>query len=195
MADQTVLYPRWLKLWHSVNGTLCLFLMITGLVMQYASPSTIVFSFPTAINIHNICGILLIISWIIFIIANALSKNGSYYKISIKLIRESTVQFRYYIFGMFKGQSKPFKEDEVRKFNPLQQLTYWLTMYVILPLIVITGFIMINIEQLLSDEHGIFIYQIADLLHICAAFLISVFMIIHFYLASLDGKSNFKKII
>lgn len=195
MADQKLLYPLWLRLWHSVNGVLCLILMITGLVMQYASPSTVVFSFPTAISVHNICGILLIISWIIFIIANALSKNGSYYKVSLKLISESTVQFRYYIRGMFRGEPKPFQEDTTRKFNPLQQLTYWIAMYVILPLIVITGFVMINIEQLLSDQHGIFIYQIADLLHICAAFFISVFMMIHFYLALLDGKTNFKKII
>lgn len=195
MANLINSYPFWLRLWHSVNGILCLILVTTGLMMQYASPVKIVISLPTAILIHNSSGILLIISWIFFIVANGLSKNGSYYWPTLKIFKESFIQLRYYAYGMFKGESKPFKDDRNRKFNPLQQLAYFFTMYLFAPMLVITGFIMLNIERLLIDEKSILIYQICDFIHISAAFMVSVFLVIHLYLVYIEGLDNLKKII
>jgi thiosulfate reductase cytochrome b subunit len=195
MDDLNKPYPFWLRLWHSVNGILCLLLVFTGLMMQYASPVKIIMSLRSVIFIHNSSGIILIISWIFFIIANGLSKNGSYYWPKLILFKESIVQLRYYVYGMFKGTPHPFKDDPLRKFNPLQQMAYWSTMYILLPLMVITGFMMFNIEELLIDEKRIIIYQVCDFIHISAAFLISVFLIIHLYLAFVEGLNNFKKII
>ena len=188
-------YPFWLRLWHSVNGILCLTLVITGLMMQYAQPVKILISLGSVIFIHNSCGITLIISWVFFIIANGLSQNGSYYWPKLTIFKESIVQLRYYAYGMFKGEHKPFKDDPTRKFNPLQQMAYWSTMYIFLPLMVITGFIMYNIERLLINDKSIIVYQICDFIHLCAAFMISVFLVIHLYLAFIEGLTNFKKII
>lgn len=188
-------YPFWLRLWHSINGILCLTLVITGLMMQYASPARLEISLSTVILIHNSCGIFLIVSWVFFILANGLSKNGSYYWPKLTIFKESIIQLRYYAYGMFKGEPKPFKEDPNRKFNPLQQMAYWSTMYIMAPLLVITGFIMYNIERLLIDEKSIIVYQICDFIHLFAAFMISVFLVIHLYLTFIEGLTNFKKII
>jgi thiosulfate reductase cytochrome b subunit len=195
MTNLTPSYPFWLRLWHSVNGILFLILIITGLMMQYASPQRLEISYGTVIAIHNFCGIFLIVSWIFFIIANGLSSNGSYYWPKSKVFKESLIQFRYYAIGMFKGEPKPFKDDKKRKFNPLQQLAYWSTMYLFAPLMVLTGFIMLNIERLLIDNQSLIIYQICDFIHLCAAFMISVFLVIHLYLAFIEGVANLKKII
>jgi thiosulfate reductase cytochrome b subunit len=189
------LYPLWLRFWHSINGILCLSLIITGLMMQYAQPEKILISLNTVIYIHNFCGIILIISWIFFILANGLTNNGSYYWPKMTGFKESIIQLRYYAYGMFKGEQKPFKEDKTRKFNPLQQIAYWSTMYIFLPIMVITGFVMYNIERLLIDDKSIFVYQICDFIHLTAAFMISVFLVIHLYLAFIEGLTNFKKII
>ena len=195
MANLIKSYPFWLRLWHSVNGILCLTLITTGLMMQYASPERIEISLSKVILIHNFCGIFLIFSWVFFIVANGLSKNGSYYWPKLKVLKESLIQFRYYVIGMFKGEPKPFKEDANRKFNPLQQLAYWSAMYIFAPLLVMTGFIMYNIERLLIDDKSIIIYRICDFIHLCAAFMISVFLVIHLYLAFIEGMENLKKII
>jgi thiosulfate reductase cytochrome b subunit len=195
MANLIKSYPFWLRLWHSVNGILCLTLITTGLMMQYASPERIEISYNTVIVIHDFSGIILIISWIFFIIANGLSGNGTYYWPKFKVFKESLIQFRYYAYGMFKGEPKPFKEDKDRKFNPLQQLAYWSTMYLFAPLLVMTGFIMLNIERLLVDDKSIIIYQVCDFIHLCSAFMISVFLVIHLYLAFIEGVANLKKII
>lgn len=195
MAKLTNTYPFWLRLWHSTNAILCLILIFTGLLMQYASPLSIVISLPTAIFIHNGSGIILIISWIFFILANGLSKNGNYYWPNSKIFKESIIQMKYYTYKMFKGEKSPYKDDPSRKFNPLQQLAYWSTMYLFTPLLGITGFIMYNVERLLIDEKSIIIYQVCDFIHITAAFFISVFLIIHLYLVYIEGLENLKKII
>jgi len=189
------LYPLWLRFWHSINGILCFSLVITGLMMQYAPPEKILISLGTVIYIHNFCGIVLIISWIFFILANGLTNNGTYYWPKMAVLKESIIQLRYYAYGMFIGEHKPFKEDKTRKFNPLQQIAYWSTMYIFVPLMVITGFVMYNIERLLIDDKSIFVYQICDFIHLTAAFMISVFLVIHIYLAFIEGITNFKKII
>jgi thiosulfate reductase cytochrome b subunit len=195
MANLNKLYPFWLRLWHSVNGILCLTLIATGLMMQYASPIRLIVSFKTVIFIHNFSGITLIINWLFFIIANGLSANGSFYWPRLAVFKESIVQIRYYAYGMFKGEPKSFKEDAKRKFNPLQQMAYFSTLYIMAPLLVFTGFLMYNMELLLTDEKSIIIYQACDFIHICAAFMITVFLIIHLYMASIEGLTNFKKII
>lgn len=195
MAKLTNTYPFWLRLWHSTNAILCLILMFTGILMQYASPLNIVISLPTAIFVHNSSGIILIISWVFFILANGLSKNGNYYWPNSKIIKESIIQMKYYAYGMFKGEKSPFKDDPNRKFNPLQQIAYWSTMYLFTPLLVITGFIMYNVERLLIDEKSIIIYQVCDFIHISAAFFISVFLVFHLYLVYIEGLDNLKKII
>ena len=195
MAKLVNSYALWLRAWHSVNGILCLILIASGLMMQYVSPIKIQISLSLVIFIHNGSGIILIFSWIFFIIANGLSKNGLYYWPTIKLFKESIFQFRYYAYGMFKDKPSPFKEDPNRKFNPLQQLAYFFTMYLFAPMLVITGFIMLNIERLLIDEKSILIYQICDFIHISAAFMVSVFLVIHLYLVYIEGLDNLKKII
>ena len=195
MENLNKLYPFWLRLWHSVNGILCLILVITGLMMQYASPERILLSLNKVVFIHNFCGISLIISWIFFIIFNSLTKNGSYYWPKLTIFKESIIELRYYAYGMFKGEAKPFKDDPGRKFNPLQQIAYWSTMYIFAPLMVFTGFIMYNIDRLLTDDKSLLVYQICDFIHICAAFMISIFLVIHLYLAFMEGFTNFKKII
>ena len=195
MTKLTNTYPFWLRLWHSTNAILCLILIFTGLMMQYASPVSMAISLPTAIYIHNVSGIILIISWIFFILANGLSKNGNFYWPNSKIFKESIIQIRYYGYGIFKGEKSPYKDDPGRKFNPLQQLAYWSTMYLFAPLLVITGFIMYNVERLLIDEKSIIIYQVSDFIHITSGFMLSVFLVLHLYLVYIEGLENLKKII
>ncbi len=53
------LYPVWVRLWHLVNALLYLFLIITGLSMQYSNPEYPMIRFDIAVSMHNISGILL----------------------------------------------------------------------------------------------------------------------------------------
>jgi thiosulfate reductase cytochrome b subunit len=193
------LYPVWLRLWHMLNALMFLFLIITGISMQYANvQSNSVLRFDISVKIHNVSGIILTINYLLFILGNISTKNGKYYKLIIKGMTKRLIkQIRYYTFGIFKNEPAPFPVTEEEKFNPLQQLTYIIAMYVFLPFIFITGWAMIFPGVIVNKVFGTSGFFLTDIVHVIFTFLGTVFMVIHIYFCTI-GKtaiSNFKSML
>lgn len=194
------LYPIWVRLWHTANAVLVIVLIVTGLSMQYTDKPdfVLVVGFARAVKWHNIAAMLLTFSYIFFITGNILTENGRYYRISKKnFVSDLGKQFRYYAFGMFKGEKHPFPVTMDRKFNPLQKLTYVLAMYVAFPLLIISGLGLLFPETVINRIIGISGMILTDILHITMGFFISIFMIIHIYTCTLGARptSLFKGMI
>ncbi len=198
MTEKVYLYPVWVRIWHWINAFMFLVLIITGLSMQYSSPDYPMIRFDFAVTIHNIAGIIVVIDYIFYIIANWVTPNGKYYKLKRKgLIQRLTKQFMYYTFGIFKKQSAPFPISIRRKFNPLQKVSYIAAMYLLLPFLIITGLGLLYPEVILSKFLGMSGIHLTDLIHILMGFILSIFMIVHIYFCTM-GKtpfSNFKSMI
>lgn len=198
MENKLYLYPSIIRIWHFLNAVLIILLIISGLSMQYSDPMNPFMRFDLAVSLHNIAGIILVFSYLLFIIANTISKNGRHYRIQLHgLTKRLSIQFRYYVFGIFKGEAAPFPVTKKMKFNPMQQVTYFIMMYIFIPLIFLTGLPMLFsgalIRQLLSENA----YFVTDILHITVGFFLSLFTIIHVYFCTLGAKpySNFKSIV
>jgi thiosulfate reductase cytochrome b subunit len=194
------LYPKWIRAWHILNAVLFIILIVTGLSMQYTDKenASYVIGFSKAIKWHNFAAIILILSYILFVTGNLLTKNGSYYKIGKKdFLSDLGKQFKYYSWGMFKGEKHPFPVTEERKFNPLQKLTYVLAMYVAVPLLIISGIGLFFPEITITRFFGVSGLILTDILHITMGFFLSIFMIIHIYTCTLGTKptSLFRGII
>ena len=180
-------YPIWIRLWHLFNALLYLALIITGLSMQYSNPEYPFFRFDIAVSIHNTSGILLTINYLVVIIGNILTHNGSYYRLRRKgLLSELMTQGRYYMFGIFKGEKAPYPLNAQRKFNPLQKISYVAVLYFLMPVIIITGFAMIYPEMIFAKKiFGTSGLHFTDLLHIVTGFVLSIFMVVHIYLCTI----------
>lgn len=194
------LYPIWVRLWHVFNAILIIILIITGLSMQYTSKQdyVLVVGFAGAVKWHNIAAIMLTFNYILFVAGNVFTSNGRYYRIGKKdFFTDMGKQLKYYSWGMFRGEKHPFPVTSERKFNPLQKLTYVLTMYVAFPLLIISGLGLLFPEIVLDKFFSISGLLLTDLLHITMGFLISLFMIIHIYTCTLGAKptSLFRGII
>ncbi len=194
------LYPVWVRLWHVLNAVLIIILIVTGISMQYTDKenSFFIVGFQRAVKWHNVAAIILTFNYIVFVAGNVLSGNGKYYRISKKnFLSDLAKQMRYYAWGMFRGEKHPFPVTVDRKFNPLQKLTYVLTMYVALPLIIITGLGLMFPETTVNRIFGTSGLLLTDILHITVGFLISVFLIIHIYTCTLGARptSLFRGII
>jgi len=196
--ERIYLYPRWVRWWHLLNALFCLFLIFTGISMQFSNPQVPLIRFDLAVSIHNIFGILLIISYLFFFTANLLTWNGKYYKIDFHGFYERLMtQFRYYLRGLFKGEYPPFPITKAMKFNPLQQFTYVLTMYIMVPIIVVSGLGLLYPDAIPTKILGLSGLHLTDLFHILTGFIISMFMCVHVYFCTI-GKtsvSNFKSMI
>lgn len=194
MADKQYLYPVWVRLWHWLNAILCLMLIITGISMQYSDPSYPIIRFDWAVAIHDYSGIMLTISYIMFVLGNLFTPNGRQYLFRLKsYYKNITRQARYYAFGIFKGEKPPFEITEDNKFNPLQRFSYVVIMYICIPVIIITGIGLLYPEVLLVNIFGNNSLHATDLVHVVFGFVVSIFMIVHIYFISVgkNPASNF----
>jgi thiosulfate reductase cytochrome b subunit len=192
------LYPRYIRLWHMLNAVFMLLLILTGLSMQYSGREAPIIPFPVAVKMHNISGITLTASYLLFVIGNFFSGNGKHYRLQWQgLRRRMSIQLRYYLFGYLKKQKHPYPVSGERKFNPLQAFTYALVMYIALPLLMISGWGLLFPETILDGVFGISGLVLTDLLHVIMGFLLSIFMIVHIYTITigLHPLRNFRAII
>ena len=196
--ERIYLYPVWIRLWHLFNAVLCLLLIITGISMQFSNPQFPLIRFSVAVSIHNIVESTLCANYLLFFVGNLVTSNKKYYKLIFPgLIKRLITQFRYYTFGMFKKETVPFPLNKERKFNPLQQVTYIGAMYILLPIIMLSGWALLYPDVIPVRLFRLSGLHLIDLLHITAALLISMFMFIHIYFCTI-GKSplsNFKSLL
>ncbi len=188
MGEKVYLYPIWIRTWHLLNALLCLILIITGLSMQYSEPGSGIIRFDKAVAIHNVSGIILSASYVFFILGNLFTKNGRYYRLEpLGLIKRLWIQGRYYAYGVFKNEKAPFPIGKEQKFNPLQKVSYAFVMYIFVPIIIVTGWGMLFPESIIDNYLGINGFLLTDLLHIASGFVMSVFLIIHLYFATMGA--------
>lgn len=190
-------YPLWLRIWHGVNALGIILLIITGITLQSGSESPLI-EFKLSINLHNISGIIVTLSYLIFFIGNLFTNNKKFYIIKPKgFLKRPVKQAVYYAWGMFKGEKAPYPLSEKRKFNPLQKYFYILIMYLAVPLVLISGIGLLFPEILIEKIYTLNGIYVTAVIHSAMGFFISIFLIIHIYISSI-GKSpigNFKSII
>ena len=192
------LYPAWLRIWHAVNALGIIILIISGLNLQFAAARFSILSFNLAVNLHNIAGVIVSIGYIVFFFGNIFSGNRKFYRIKVKGREKRLIkQAKYYLFGMFKGENPPYPISEKRKFNPLQKYSYVAVMYFFVPFIIVSGIALLFPEIIIEKVYTVSGITLTALTHAILGFLISIFLFVHIYVASI-GKSpinNFKSII
>jgi thiosulfate reductase cytochrome b subunit len=200
MSKGLYLYPIWIRIWHITNAILFLILIITGISLQFSGMEEpfVLVSFKSAVSWHNTAAFILLLSYIVFIIGNAVTGNIRHYRNrSTTLMQDLIVQFNYYSRDMFRGVPHPFPVTADSKFNPLQRFTYLLAMYAGMPLLILSGTLLFFPELLPRQIFGISGLLINDMVHIITGFLLSIFMVVHIYTCTLGGKPStlFKSMI
>jgi thiosulfate reductase cytochrome b subunit len=198
MATRLYLYPLWLRIWHAANALFFLTLIVTGLSMQYSPKENPVIDFSLAISLHNIAGILLILGYLYFLVANFFSHNFKHYILWPRsLFARLKKQAIYYGYGIFKGEHPPFPITADQKFNPLQKLSYVGVMYILVPISIITGLALLFPEYIFHQVFGMNGTMLTALLHMFVGFILTLFLLIHLYFASLSKKkfANFKSML
>lgn len=195
MSNKIYLYPVWLRIWHWVNALMFLVLIITGLSMQYSNPDYPLIRFDLAVGYHDIAGVIVLIAYIVFVTANLITPNGNYYMIKRQgWMGRIKRQFRYYTWGIFKKEHPPYPVSEEQKFNPLQKFSYVAVMYVLMPIVIITGLALLFPEMIIPTFMGLSGIHLTVMLHIISGFFLSVFIVVHIYFCTIGATplSNFK---
>ncbi len=196
--NRLYLYPVWLRIWHGINALCIILLGITGISMQYTSIESPLIKFESAVSLHNLVGGIIIVSYFFFFVAGIKSGNVKHYKLKLKgLISRLFKQGQYYIFGYLKGDPKPFPITKEEKFNPLQKVSYVGTMFILVPVVIITGVALLYPEIIVEKLFEISGIKLTTFCHSISGFFILIFLIIHLYVITI-GKHplrNFKSIV
>lgn len=198
MDERLYLYPSMIRFWHFINAFMILVLIVSGVSMQYSDPLRPILRFDIAVTLHNLSGILLTLNYSLFIIGNVISGNARHYKIKLTGFADRLKkQFRYYTFGMFKNMPPPFPVTKKSKFNPIQQVTYFIVMFLLVPLLFITGLSLLYSGTFIRELLGNKALFYTDILHMIIGFFVSIFLIIHVYFCTIGASplKNFKSMV
>ena len=139
---EVYMYSIYERQWHWLQTVVIFGLIFTGMVIH--KPDIFgMFSFRGVVLVHNALALLLIINAALAAFYHLVSGEIKQFLPEPKgFFGQMFAQARYYAYGIFKGEPHPYEKTRNRKMNPIQQLTYFGLLNVLLPLQVITGVLM-----------------------------------------------------
>ena len=192
MSEKKMIYlqPLPVRIWHWINALGIVTLILTGAQIRFPETVRILGSYRSAIQAHNVAGLTVAISfslWFFYykIVKNTLDKlyipNGE--ELKHGLLR----QLLYYCFWYFLGRPSPHHATPEEKFNPMQKSAYLAVMFVLMPLVGLTGILLMNVTPLrvlILMSGGL---KIIVALHFLLACSLLAFLCTHVYLATLGA--------
>jgi thiosulfate reductase cytochrome b subunit len=182
------LTPTPVRIWHWLNALGIVTLCVTGLQIRFPDVVNIFGTYKAAIRLHNTAGVVVSISfclWLFYYMFVAGSLIRLYVPNMEDIKRGIVRQALFYFFYYFTGKPAPYHATPENKFNPMQKTAYMMIMLVLLPLVILTGVLLLNVATLrewIIMIGGIKVLVSAHFLIACSFF---AFLFVHIYLATL----------
>jgi thiosulfate reductase cytochrome b subunit len=181
------LHPVPIRIWHWLNASLILFLIITGIQLRF--PGVSIFRYNHAVYLHKIVGFALAGSFFYWLAYYMISGGFiKHYMFRRKDAKGLVYQALYYTFSMFKGARNPFTPSTNEKFNPLQKIAYLSLMLVLTPIIIVTGVLFSDIAYFLKIINYIGGVRILDAIHVSTGYAFLLYLIVHLYMSTLGHR-------
>ncbi len=181
------LTPTPVRIWHWLNALGIVTLILTGAQIRYPEFLPLFGSYKGAIRLHNTAGIVVSISFALWLVYYLLvSRTIRLYvpgreDLTAGLLRQA----KYYLLTYFLGWKNPHTATPDNKFNPLQKSAYLVIMMVLVPLVIVSGFLLMNLgplQGLVAFLGGVRLLAVAHYLLACC---LCAFLFTHVYLATL----------
>lgn len=191
MAQQERIYltPTPVRIWHWLNALGIVTLVVTGAQIRFPEFINIFGTYKAAVRLHHTAGIVVSISFILWLFYYAVVAR-SLFKLYVPskedLSRGAVRQALYYFFYYFTGtRENPHEETPTNKFNPMQKGAYVVIMMVLVPLVIITGLLLLNLHPLREVVMFLGGVRVIVGVHFLLACALCAFLPTHFYLATL----------
>jgi len=181
---EVYMYSIYERQWHWLQTVVIFGLIFTGMVIH--KPDIFgMFSFRGVVMVHNALALLLIIN----------AALAAFYHLASGEIRQFLpeprgffgqmfAQAKYYAYGIFRGEPHPFEKTRNRKLNPIQQLTYFGLLNVLLPLQVITGTLMWGAQRFPALTDLVGGLPVLGPVHTLGSWLLATFIVVHVYMTT-----------
>ena len=181
---EVYMYSVYERLWHWLQTVVILGLLFTGLVIHKPDMFGI-FSFRYVVQVHNILAAILVANAALAAFYNLASGEIKQFIPQPRgFFNQAFVQAKFYLNGIFHGEQHPIEKTRQRKLNPLQQVTYFGILNVLLPLQILTGILMWGVQrwpQIAAMMGGL---PFLAPFHTLIAWLFASFIVMHVYLTT-----------
>jgi thiosulfate reductase cytochrome b subunit len=186
-TERVYMYDAYERFWHWLQTTAILLLLFTGLIIH--KPDTFgVFAFPDVVTVHNVIAAVLVINAAFSLFWHLVKGEiRQYIPRPYGFFDQAIVQATYYMRGIMTGASHPFEKTKQQKLNPLQQVTYFGLLNVLLPLQIITGALMWGVQGWPQVAGWLGGLPYLAPVHTLVAWLLATFVVAHVYLTTTAG--------
>ena len=191
--------PLPVRIWHWLNAFGFVLLILTGVQLRYVGQIDL-FSFHTAVVLHNWVGFVLIANFFLWLGFYLFSDKIKVYHPELspaKYFKASFRQMQYYGYGIFRGDPNPHHVSVYRKFNALQSMMYQIIMMIVVPIQFASGVLLWDVARFSAIVERLGGVRVVDTVHVLIFIFFCGFIIVHVYLASLvhTPTAHFKAMI
>lgn len=183
-VKRVYMYSVYERFWHWFQTFAILILVFTGLMIHRPDMFGVAF-FPQAVVVHNIVAVLLAVNAALSLFYHLVSGEiRTFIPRPYGFFDQAIVQTLYYLKGIFKHEPHPFEKTPDRKLNPLQQITYFGILNVLLPLQIATGALILGVQSFPQFETWLGGLPFLAPFHSLVAWTFAAFIIMHVYLTT-----------
>lgn len=178
------MYDAYRRFWHWLQAISIVTLLVTGLIIHRPDLFAAV-SFSAVVSLHNILAALLVINAALSLFYHlATERLQEYIPRPYGFFDDAIRQTKYYVSGIFRGEPHPFDKRPDDRMNPLQKLTYFGILNVLLPLQIVTGALMWGAQTWPEAANAVGGLPFLAPFHSLVAWLFASFIVGHVYLTT-----------
>ncbi|MCB9152986.1 MAG: cytochrome b/b6 domain-containing protein [Caldilineae bacterium] len=178
------MYDKYERFWHWLQTITIILLLLTGMVIHRPAMFGM-FSFRHMVTLHNVLAVVLVANAGLALFWHL--TNGRFQQFLPRphgFFDQAILQARFYLNGIFKNGEHPFSKTYRQKLNPLQQISYFGLLNVLLPFQIITGALMWGVQQWPEIANMLGGLPYLAPFHTLIAWLFATFVVAHIYLTT-----------
>ena len=190
MTSHVTRLSLWVRLWHWLTALSFSLLTITGVILHFGGPEGAAVSYDTAMTLHDVSGIFMAVLYgvhLAFMIGTGYWRR--YVPSGEKFWDRLKAQVIFYTVGL---ERKPYAGPAAdSRFNVLQQLSYLIVVFALLPLLVVTGLLYLYYTALVPE----IVLRLAGLwplalAHYAIGILGAAYLVVHVYMATVGPNAG-----
>ncbi len=178
------IYSAYERFWHWLQTFTIVGLLFTGLIIH--KPDIFgLFAFKSVVYVHNVLAAIVIINAGLSLFYHLASGEvRQFIPRPSGFYDQAILQAKYYLRGIFRQEPHPFDKTAERKLNPLQQITYFGLLNVLLPGQMIIGALMWGAQHWPDLAQRVGGLPLLAPLHTLISWLLAAFVVMHVYLTT-----------
>jgi thiosulfate reductase cytochrome b subunit len=181
------LYKGFERFWHWTQSLLIFFLLLTGFEIHGTYQLV---GYENAVRWHDNAGWAFLVLIVFAIFWHITTGEWKQY---IPTAKNFKAQMEYYLTGIFRNAPHPTGKRILSKLNPLQRLVYFMLTIIVIPVMLLSGFMYLYFNYPMKGFELDSLQAVAYI-HTIGAYILITFIIIHLYLIT-TGRSLFSNLM